>query len=199
MKELSIVRLRIVLDHVEPKVLRCIEVPLSIRLDRLHMTLQAALGWTGSHLYEFCVGDIGWGIPDPYWEEVLLDARKATLRAILEETGAKSLGYFYDFGDGWEHTIKIERLIDAEQGVLYPHLVGAVGRCPPEDVRGPSGYQEFIEALADPKHERHIEMREWVGDKYDPYLLNTDALVKKIAVLARRWSRKPVTKVTHKG
>ena len=198
MNAATIARLKITLDNVEPKVLRRIEAPLSIRLDRLHMTLQATLGWTDSHLYELRVGDIGWGVPDPNWGDGPLDARKATLLAILEDTGAKTLRYLYDFGDGWEHTITIERLIDAEPGVLYPRLIEAVGRCPPEDVGGPYGYDEFIEALADPKHERHAEMREWAGDDYDPYLLDADALAENIMTLARRWSRKPAAKRTRK-
>jgi hypothetical protein len=45
-----IARLKITLNDVKPQVLRRIEVPLTIRLDRLHEALQAALGWTNSHL-----------------------------------------------------------------------------------------------------------------------------------------------------
>ena len=53
----AIARLKITLDDVIPPVLRRIEVPLTIRLDRLHLVLQAAIGWTeavtlvaGSHV-----------------------------------------------------------------------------------------------------------------------------------------------------
>jgi hypothetical protein len=60
----DIARLKITLDDVEPQVLRRIEVPLAIHLDRLHAVLQAALGWTNSHLWELRAGDTGWGIPD---------------------------------------------------------------------------------------------------------------------------------------
>ena len=59
--------LKITLDDVIPPVLRRIEVPLTIRLDRLHLVLQAAIGWTNSHLYELRAGDVGSGIPDPGW------------------------------------------------------------------------------------------------------------------------------------
>jgi hypothetical protein len=51
--------------------------------------------------------------------------------------GTKKLVYLYDFGDGWEHTINVERLTDPEPGVLYPRLVKVSGRCPPEDCGGP--------------------------------------------------------------
>ena len=63
----SIARLKITLDDVTPAVLRRVEVPLTIRLDRLHLVLQAAMGWTNSHLYEIRARDVGWGVPDPDW------------------------------------------------------------------------------------------------------------------------------------
>ncbi|GLS22446.1 hypothetical protein GCM10007874_54640 [Labrys miyagiensis] len=191
----TIVHLKITLDDVEPKVVRRLEVPASIRLDRLHLTLQAALGWTNSHLYELRVKEIGWGIPDPEWGEGPLDARKATLLNVLEDTGAKKLRYLYDFGDGWEHTVKIERIVDPQPNILYPRLVKAIGRCPPEDVGGPWGYAEFIDALADPAHERHGEMRDWAGD-FDPLHLDPQELADNVLGLARLWARKPATKRT---
>jgi hypothetical protein len=190
----TIARLKITLDDVEPKVLRRIEVPLAIKLDRLHLTIQAAMSWTDSHLYEIRAGDAGWGLPDPDWPDGPLDARKAKLVDILEDVGVKTLRYLYDFGDGWEHMIKIERLVDPELGVLYPRLVEASGRCPPEDVGGPWGYAEMLEALADPNHERHEEMSEWAGGDFDPSLLDVDALKANVEAIAKRWARKPPRK-----
>jgi hypothetical protein len=185
----SIARIKITLDDVEPKVLRYLEVPFSIRLDRLHQTLQAAFGWTDSHLYEIRARNIGWGTPDPGWGDGPLDARKATLASVVEDTGAKTLRYLYDFGDGWEHTIKIERLADPLPGVLYPRLVEASGRCPPEDVGGPWGYTELLEALADPNHEEHADMRRWIGEDFDPNQVSSDLLAENVNRLAKRWSR----------
>ena len=159
----AIARLKITLDDVKPQVLRRIEVPLAIRLDRLHLVLQAALGWTNSHLYELRAGDVGWGIPDPDFGDGPLDARKARLSDVLEDFGTKTLHYLYDFGDGWEHTIKIERTDAAAPGVLYPRLIDAAGRCPPEDVGGPWGYQEFLAAHNDPEHDPNDVDRETLG------------------------------------
>ena len=119
-------------------VLRRIEVPLGIRLDRLHLVIQAAMGWTDSHLYEIRAGDAGWGVPDPDWGRGPLDARKARLVDVLEDVGVKTLQYLYDFGDGWEHTIKIERIADRRAATsTYPRLIEVTGRCPPEDIGGP--------------------------------------------------------------
>jgi hypothetical protein len=190
----SIVRLKITLDNVKPQVLRRIEVPLTIRLDRLHLALQAALGWTNSHLYEIRTRDVGWGIPDPDWHDGPLDARKARLLDVLEDTGAKTLKYLYDFGDGWDHSIKIERILDAMPGVAYPRLVEATGRCPPEDIGGPWGYDEFLTALADPKHERHAEFMDWIGDGFDPEAVDIEGHAQALAVLAKQWAGKPAVK-----
>ena len=135
----TIAHLRIKLDDVEPAVVRRLEVPLTIRLDRLHLVLQAAMGWTNSHLYEIRARDVGWGMPDPDFGDGPLDAAKARLVDVLEDVGGRSLKYLYDFGDGWEHSIRIERIADALPGIVYPRLIEATGRCPPEDVGGPWG------------------------------------------------------------
>src|SRR5215212_12035862 len=185
----SIAHPRIKLDDVEPAVVRRVEVPLTIRLDRLHLVLQAAIGWTNSHLYEIRARDVGWGVPDPDWGDGPLDARKARLIDVLEEIGAKTLKYLYDFGDGWEHTIKVERIAKAVPGLAYPRLTEARGRCPPEDVGGPWGYADFLEAITDPKHERHAELTEGIGGPFDPDVVETEEHAQALAALVKQWSR----------
>ncbi len=186
----SIARLTVTLDDVEPAVVRTIEVPSDIRLDRLHETLQAALGWTNSHLWELRADDTAWGIPDPDWPDGPLDAKKATLWEVIEDTGALQLLYLYDFGDGWEHTVNIE-FDDANPNATYPVLIDATGRCPPEDVGGPWGYAESLEALDDPDHDRHEEIVEWWPENFDPETAPTGDLKECVAYLAKSWNRKP--------
>ena len=194
MSAATIARLKITLDHVKPVVLRRVEVPFDIRLDRLHLTIQAAMGWTNSHLYEIRAGGVGWRTPypDADWASDFMDARKARLDDILH--GTKTLKYLYDFGDGWEHTIKIERLVDPKPGMLYPSLIEAKGHCPPEDVGGPWGYGELLEALADPSNERHGELKEWLDDDFDPHVVDVDRLSEDVAYLAEPWPRRPPVK-----
>jgi hypothetical protein len=194
MSTAAIARLKITLDEVKPLVMRRLEVPLSIRLDRLHLAIQAAMGWTNSHLYEIRAKDTGWGVPDPDWGDGPLDARKARLVDVLEDVGTKTLKYLYDFGDGWEHTIKIERLIDPLPGIIYPRLLEAAGRCPPEDVGGPWGYAEFLEAIRDPNHDRHTESKEWIAEDFDPNIIDAGWLGEQVAQLAKRWSRRAASK-----
>lgn len=197
MTAITIARLKITLVDVKPAVLRRIEVPFDIRLDQLHMVIQAAMGWTNSHLYELRAGGVGWSTPypDADWAGGFLDARKARLDDVLEDVGAKTLKYLYDFGDGWEHKITVERLLDAEPGVLYPRLIEVKGRCPPEDIGGPWGYAEFLEAMNDPKHERHDEFAGWIDeDQFDSTAVDTGRLAQSVAALAQHWTRKPSIK-----
>ncbi|CAN7639258.1 plasmid pRiA4b ORF-3 family protein [Brucella pseudogrignonensis] len=86
-------------------------------------------------------------------------SRRISLLSAVQDAGGKSFKYFYDFGDSWEHSIRIERVFPAI-GKEGPMLLEATGNFPPEDVGGPWGYQEFCDALADPVQERHAETLE---------------------------------------
>jgi hypothetical protein len=69
--------------------LRRIEVPFDVRLDRLHLAIQAVMGWTNSHLYEIRASDVGSSTPLPDVDGAgdFLDARKARLDDLLEPWG----------------------------------------------------------------------------------------------------------------
>src|SRR5262249_47609075 len=70
-------------------------------------------------------------------------------------------------------------------------LTEATGRCPPEDVGGPWGYAEFLEAMNDPKHERHDELADWIDeDDFDPTAVDIDQLARSVAALAHNWARR---------
>lgn len=93
------------------------------------------MGWTDTHLYEFRVGDVSWGMPDPDgFYDGPMDAMMMTLEKLLDQTATRTIQFFYDFGDDWDHSIRIERINKATQDVTYPRLLKATGACPPEDV-----------------------------------------------------------------
>jgi Plasmid pRiA4b ORF-3-like protein len=187
----AIVRLKVTLEDVEPEVMRRLDVPLKIRLDRLHLVLQVAMGWTDSHLYEFTAGGTGWGVPDADFGGGPMPAAKTTLADLIKDTGARTIHYLYDFGDGWDHVIKIERIGESDPQARYPQLVTAQGRCPPEDVGGPPGYAEFLAAIADPTHEEHDYMLTWCGGAFDPESPDVEHIADELDRLARRWAPRP--------
>ncbi len=117
---------------------------------------------------------------------------KSTLWDVVEDTGRKKINYIYDFGDSWQHTIKIGKITDPVPGELYPRLIEVTGKCPPEDVGGFPGYCEFLDAMADPKHPDHEHLKQWYGENFDPNLPETDELKLEVLKLAKRWkSRNP--------
>ncbi len=187
-----VARLKVTLSDVEPQVLRRFDVPLKIKLNRLHEVIQAAMGWTDTHLYEFRAGGVGWGVPDPDgFYEGPLPASKTSLLDVIEDVGTKTIHYIYDFGDNWHHVIKVEKIDDVMSGTDYPRLVRAIGACPPEDVGGFPGYADFVEAMADPTHEAHAEMVEWHGPDFDAGDAGIDHILDRFERLAKKWSPRP--------
>ncbi|MCF8469108.1 MAG: plasmid pRiA4b ORF-3 family protein [Sneathiella sp.] len=189
----KIARLKIVLDDVEPKVERWIVVPLKIRLDRLHDVLQAAMGWTNSHLWEIRIRDLGWGPVDPdnLFGDGPLDARKTTLQRVLAQTGAKRFTYLYDFGDGWSHTVKLDRFETLPVGLDATFLAYAKGPCPPEDCGGPFGYADLVQAYTDPAHESHLDALDILGTRFNPIADPATDRYDAIQRLVGSWARKP--------
>lgn len=68
--------------------------------------------------------------------------------------------YLYDFGDGWEHAVRLERLIEH-----YDRTCAQVtlmeGDAPPEDCGGPGGFSDMLAILSDERHPDHAHMKEW--------------------------------------
>jgi hypothetical protein len=183
------VRIKVTLKDVMPEVMRRLVVPLTLRLDRLHLTLQEAFGWTGSHLFEFSAGEMRWSIPDPDDDFGYrpIDARKSRLYDIVRETGAKTIHYLYDFGDSWDHVIKLEKWFENTPVDGLPFLLEATGRCPPEDVGGAPGYADYLEAIADPAHPEHEAMLRWGPDGFDPNVIDRKALDAAVDALSEQW------------
>jgi hypothetical protein len=148
----STTRLRITLRDVRPAVTRVLDVPVSTTLPELHDLLQAAVGWSDSHLHQFVAGEQRWGVPsEDSWDDQELDETAAALKDLPAR-----FDYLYDFGDSWEHEVEV-----LGRGAAAPGLVEGEGACPPEDCGGVSGYEELRLVLADPQHEDYEHLRSW--------------------------------------
>ena len=180
----SIYPLRIELRDLKPAIWRTVLVPGSITLDKLHRVFQIVMGWTNSHLHEFTIGSARYGIPDPDFpdEPALHNEKRATLSDCLA-SAVQAFSYLYDFGDDWEHTVRVEKVVDADPAVHYPVCVDGANACPPEDVGGPDGYLDFLHAVSDPKHPEHRAMIEWHGGPFDPRALNVKPINARLARL----------------
>ena len=167
-----IYRIKVTLRHIAPPIWRRIEVPADIKLGKLHDVLQMAMGWTDSHMHGFRAGRVSYGVPNPDFPDDTQNERNVRLDKIAGE--GDTVIYDYDFGDGWEHDLKIEKTLLPEPGAHYPRCLKGSRACPPEDCGGPWGYQNLLDALKDPKHENHEEMLEWFGDELDPEAFDLD-------------------------
>jgi hypothetical protein len=191
----EIARLRVEIDEVTPAVIRCLEVPLDIRLDDLHFVLQIAIGWQNCHPFEFHVNAAGeakrWGLvdrDDP--ESSPLPAEHATLSDLLQH-GQHVFHYDYVYGEDWTHTVAVEDIAGAEDAdVRYPRLLSAQGRCPPADIGGVMGYETFLRAIADPLHLNHEGMREWDDPDFDPHVVDEAVLRANLANLGKYLGRR---------
>ena len=112
----------------------------------------------------FVTKETPWGDPTEMEGE---DENKITLAQVCPNVKS-NLTYEYDFGDGWEHAIKVQKIIEPQPGVQYPVCLAGKKACPPEDCGGIWGYYDMLDAVGDPKHERHEELLEWLGDRFDP-------------------------------
>jgi pRiA4b ORF-3-like protein len=168
--------LRIELLDLRPAIWRRLMVPGSIKLDKLHTVLRVTMGWDGGHLHDFDICDQHYGPPfdDPMGGVSVEDESKATLAAALG--GAKSFHYLYDFGDGWDHKVKIEKVLPADPTLKCAVCLDGAHACPPDDVGGPPGYVDFLEAIADPDHEEHDHLLEWCGGEFDSYAFSTESV-----------------------
>ena len=162
----DIYQIKVTLRHVKPPVWRRLEVPADIRLGKLHEVLQIAMGWTDSHLHGFRKGHDSYGVPDPDFPGDFKNERNVRFDHLAAE--GETIVYDYDFGDNWEHDIKIEKVVPPQKGVHYPRCTKGKGACPPEDCGGPWAYAELLSAIKNPKQEEHEELLEWVGVDFDP-------------------------------
>jgi hypothetical protein len=170
----QIAQLKITLMDTDPPVWRRLLVPATIRLDRLDRVIQAAMGWTNSHLHMFIHPSGRYGVPD--LDFPLQDERHTSLRDLVAREG-ETLRYEYDFGDGWEHEIVLEQLLAAEPGGRYPTCLAGARACPPENCGGVHGYADLIETLADTTHPERQHMLDWLGiekgSHFDPVHFDT--------------------------
>ena len=151
----------------KPPVWRRVLVHADASLGELHQVIVAAMGWDDSHLHMFSDGGARYSTPDMDLddEDEDEDEDEFALADVLAEPGDR-LRYTYDFGDGWDHDIKLEKVFppDADPpATVVPACLAGKGACPPEDCGGPWGYAALKEVIADPSDEEHDERLEWLG------------------------------------
>ncbi|HEY7254529.1 MAG TPA: plasmid pRiA4b ORF-3 family protein [Methylomirabilota bacterium] len=175
-----IYQLKVTLADIEPPIWRRITVRGDLPLDRLHAVFQKAMGWQSSHLHEWIVGGRRYGEPvpdEPHYE--VEDESQMTLREAAPIEGTR-LEYLYDLGDSWTHDVVVEQISPPDPAALSARCLAGERTCPPEDCGGVPGYQDFLEAIRNPRHPEHNDLLAWAGGRLDPEAFDLAAVNRKL-------------------
>lgn len=174
-------QIRIELNGSQPKIWRRLLVPPDVTLSDLHKILQTAMGWTNSHLHQFIKNQDFYVPPAPggeLWDDSGIDYTGMTLNEFLVKKN-ETIEYEYDFGDGWNHEITLEKMVGKTDGNLPVCIDGAMAG-PPEDCGGIWGFEDFKEIMKNPKHPEYEDSLEWYGREFDPEAFDIDKVNEKL-------------------
>jgi hypothetical protein len=182
----TVYQLKVTLRDIKPPVWRRFQLWDDTPLSQLHRAIQALFNWEDYHLHDFVINRIVYSVPSPEdrdFDRKVVDEKAVPLNRLIHQVGETFL-YRYDFGDDWHHNILLEAIMLPEANTAYPRCIAGARNGPPEDSGGAWGYTEYLEALADPAHDRHSELLEWRGP-FDPEafsLTGLDAALKRVLV-----------------
>lgn len=144
-------------------------MPGSVRLSKFADMLCATMGWLNYHLHQFRTADALFGMHAEDWQDVdpheIDEKTVSVLQAFRDE---RRFFFDYDFGDFWEHEVVVEDLSWSYHGLKYAVCIDGQNACPPEDVGGVGGYEEFLAAISDPERHEHDHYLQWAGGSFDP-------------------------------
>ena len=178
----NVYQFKITLDDIRPPIWRRIQVPETYNFKELHLAIQMSMGWKDCHLHNFKIKNVTISmhdqIDDDYGIEDELDERKTCIKDWFKKPLDCAM-YEYDFGDGWDHIIQLEKIEPAQPGVQYPRCTGGERACPPEDCGGTFGYEKLLHILKTPSEEEHDEKKMWLdrrgyGKSFDPEKFSAD-------------------------
>lgn len=181
----DVFEVRVTLRHVDPPISRTLRVPADLPLSGLHEVLQTAFGWQNSHLHDFHVGDIRFGMPT--WRKNSFRSTSgphgscAVARAKLGSCIATTSG---TTGSTTSWSSALIRT------ATRASVVSEARACPPEDCGGPPGYAHMLDVLSNPDGEEHEEMKEWAPRRLDPKKFDLGAVNKKLVTLSKRLQRR---------
>lgn len=188
-----IAQLKIVLGGIRPQIWRRLLVPERITLASLAPVLERTMGWESYHLHQFEIDGVKYGPTDLDEPLPVHEERDRRLSDFELKKGGR-LYFDYDFGDGWEHRITLEKFLEPEPGTAYPVCIDGSRACPPEDVGGVDGYRNFLKALRDRRHPEHEDLKRWSHrrgrafdpERFDPAEVNKRLTRRRVIIPLRR-------------
>jgi hypothetical protein len=203
----QVYQLNVTLLEVVPRIWRRFQVPGDMKLSVLHRTLQTVMGWENSHLHRFDIHGVEYGDgpgschKDPALEEVVaprLDIRRSQVKRPWDSV-LTVFFYEYDFGDGWGHEIRVEKVSPRNARMRYPRCLAGARACPPEDCGGPPGYHPLVEEAAAERFERRLGLRNAAAEvddsaparTFDPGRFDLETINEELGGAPRRREHRP--------
>jgi hypothetical protein len=202
--------LKITLAGSDPKIWRRVEAHSGLTLHDLHYVIQCVFNWTDSHLYHFLMPPGGKLTraalrdakrfhclpPDPVFAEDQQSDGRADEALIgrIFTSDCKQIIYEYDFGDSWEHLVKLEKRSPGGDPKSIPRCLAGENAAPLDDMGGIDGYYDWLDALRDSSRERHEDAVEWLGEEFDPAHFDLEEVNKRLSAAftpAPKRPRKP--------
>ncbi|MEQ8470360.1 MAG: SEC-C metal-binding domain-containing protein [Marinoscillum sp.] len=183
-------QLKIELRDSTPKIWRRIQVSEDTTFSDLHDIIQLAMGWEDEHLYEFTVKKVRiYDFGDVIDDGTTLSERDSmdTFLNELVNLVKTKFTYVYDFGDHWEHTIQLEKILPEEKENTIPVCLDGERACPPEDCGGIWRYQDMLSILTDKSHPEYDDITTWIGEDWDPVLFDCNHTSVLLQNYAEQW------------
>lgn len=191
--------LKVTLAGSEPPIWRRVEVHSGLTLYELHFVIQCVFDWGDSHLWHFLVPPGGkltraamrdatrYHVlpPDPMFddeegEEKAGRADEAMIGRVFSDA-CKQIVYEYDFGDSWEHLVKLEQRSRGGDQSHTPQCLAGENAAPPEDCGGIVGYYDWLDALCGADSESSGEAAEVLGEDFDPTRFDLELANRRLA------------------
>lgn len=174
-------QLKITLRGVRPPIWRRVLVADTITLRKLHLLIQALMGWEDEHLHQFDIGGEKYGEATVEGYRRVRDENKVKLGELVTEAKAKFL-YTYDFSVNWEFDIVVEEITPPQPEHVLPLCVKGKRAAPPEHIGGTWGYQALLEAKENPRHPERTRFADLIA-AYDPEALDLEAANQRLRKL----------------
>jgi len=141
-RKVFVYQLRLWLREISPAIWRRLLVRSDSTIADLHYTIQIVMGWTDFHLHRFIIHGKSYGISRIGGMWFADDPKKVKLCDLRLREGQRFV-YEYDFGDLWQHEIRVEKKLPIDKKKTYPVCIGGARSTPPEDCGGPWAFMEL--------------------------------------------------------
>lgn len=130
---------KITIKNSHPPIWRRVLVPDGITFRELDDIIEKLFGWTHDHMFEFSFPG------DCYFVGTPIASEEDTVDRVIDRYISEndSFSYTYDFGDSWEHTIKVEKILEREE--RFPVVLKSKGPNMIEDCGGIWGFYDYID------------------------------------------------------